>query len=88
MANARFIKDIEGWRGDARLYHVEPPLDGYDYVIVSAVPSWFDTMRPETYIFPANENGEEINMSELSGSFKGDMDHARALRGAGYEVTE
>lgn len=66
---------------DARVYRVEPPLEGHEHVVVSAV-SWFVT---ETYIFPSDGVGV-TGWGELEGSFKGDVDHERALRGAGYEV--
>ena len=56
-----------------------------DHVIVSAVVAMFS--GPETYIFPANDKGEITDWGELDGSFKGDLDHAQALRNAGYEVT-
>lgn len=41
---------------------------------------------PETYIFPANEDSIVVHWGELEGSFKGGLDHERALRNAGFEV--
>lgn len=70
-----------------RLYKLDPPLDGHDRVVVSAVPRAFDTGIPETYIFPAYS--DEFNVAswgELEGSFRGEMNHNKALRNAGYEV--
>lgn len=55
-----------------------------EYVWVSAAHVVFS--GPETYIFPCNAEGEVTNWGELPGSFKGDLDHEEALRGAGYEV--
>ena len=89
---ATFIKTMTGFRGDARLYQVEPPIEyGYDehkatseFVIVSAVSAMFS--GPETYIFPAGTDGEILDWGELPGSFKGSFDHEEALRGAGYTV--
>jgi hypothetical protein len=93
--NATFIKSLDGFRGDARLYKLNPPLEdrGYsddeikkhEFVIVSAVNAMFS--GPETYIFPATSDGEVVDYGELDGSFKGDQDHARALENAGYEVS-
>lgn len=40
----------------------------------------------ETYIFPADMNGNVISWSELKGSFQGETDHVKAMRGAGYAV--
>lgn len=78
---------------EQRLYRVYPPAQyndfgpdeqQTDYVIVSAV--YVPMSGPETYIFAANEEGEVIDWIELSGSFRGDYDHERALKQAGYEV--
>lgn len=84
---AKFVKDA-GWASDARLFRLDPPLDdgdtSYEYVIVSGVVAMFS--GSETYIFPARADGEAINMRELDGSFRGDIDHAKALRNAGYEI--
>jgi len=54
-----------------------------DFVIVSAAAP---NSEPETYIFPANREGKALNMIELSGSFKGELNHVRALENAGYKV--
>lgn len=86
---------------DVAVYHCDPPMPWTDWtgdedvlcyadlVIVSAVP-FVGTDGPETYIFAARKadsGGIEIaSWTELPGSFRGGMDHAEALRGAGYEV--
>ena len=102
MANknktATFIKKIEGWIADARLVHLSAPVAYQifnetgeseerttDHVIVSAVNAFYS--GDETYIFPADSDGEALNMCELEGSFKGYQDHAEALRRAGYVIT-
>jgi len=83
---ALFIRKLV-WKGDARLYRCEPPMPGYDgtlhdYIVVSAVAvGAFD----ETYIFPADEDGKVADFAEMDGSFRGDKDHERAIRDAGYE---
>jgi len=94
MNQAVFVKNLEGWTGDARLYTLLPPLVAIDYdgktvethgfVIVSATVAMFG--GPETYIFPATEDGRCKSFGELEGSYSGGLDHAEALRGAGYEV--
>lgn len=65
-------------------YKLAPPLDGHQYVIVSAanVPM----SGPETYIFASNKAGEIVDWLELEGSFKGDLNHEKALKNAGYKV--
>lgn len=82
---ARLIKRaIPGYNGVANLYRCEPPLEGHEYVVVSAAEVMF--IGPETYIFPGNAEGEVTDLGELGGSYRGGLDHARALWGAGYEV--
>ena len=83
---ATFITQLQGFRGDARLYQVDPPYHGSEYLVVSGIDYAFDTGRPETYIFKANPEGEITDWSELEGSFRGDVDHAGALEGAGYTI--
>ena len=98
---AKRVKDM-GWRGHATLYALSHPMEWEEYCpdteeyvskpcdhcIVSAVVAMFS--GPETYIFPADagsaESCEPLNWTELPGSFRGRMDHARALRNAGYEI--
>jgi hypothetical protein len=91
---ATFVRDIHGFRGDARLYRLNPPMMVHDWrdasdrpvewVNVSAVVAMFS--GPETYIFEADEAGEVKSWAELDGSFQGALDHEAALLGAGYEV--
>lgn len=90
MINAIYIRKTDSPHGFAALYRLEPPLQGdegemLDYVIVSAAnkPKWG---LLETYIFPANQNGEITDFGELDGSFKGGCDHVQALNNAGYQV--
>lgn len=84
MNTATFIRTLDGWKGDARLFKVDPPLDSAAYVVVSAVTVPFT--GPETFIFAADAEGEVTSFSELPGSFSGDLDHARALQDAGYSI--
>lgn len=95
VSTATFVKDLEGWRGDASLFRLNPPLSDepydedvipthYEYVIVSGVDALFT--GPETYIFPADSNGDAVSMLELPGSFRGAIDQEQALHGAGYEI--
>ncbi len=87
MNKATFVKNIEGWNGDARLYRVDvAPSDAptASFLIVSAVST---VIAAETYIFPATESGEVIDWLELDGSQKGIVSHEQALHDAGYELT-
>lgn len=74
---------LPSFNGAARLYHLSEPLDGHEFVVVSAVVAY---SGPETYIFPADESGKVTGWCELHGSFRGELDHESALEGAGYEV--
>ena len=94
---ATFIKTIPGMQGDMRLYRVEPPMEGedrgdgpvptFEHVAVSAAVVPFGS-GPETYIFGCDSEGRDIDFAELDGSFRGGLDHAQALRNAGYEIKE
>lgn len=84
---ATFIKKLtKNFRGDVRLYKLDPPIDGSEFVAVSGIHCALDTGRPETFIFKADGEGNITDWLELEGSFRGAVDHARALEGAGYTI--
>ena len=86
LAQAHYIRHCSSWMGDARLFRLEPPLNRngtqVEYVVVSAVV--VRGSGPETYIFAADADGAVLNWDEMSGSFRGDLDHERALSGLGF----
>lgn len=83
---ATYVKTLQGWKGDARLYLLDPPMLGDRYVIVSAVDAW--DHGPETYVFSSDsEGGTPKGFLEREGSFEGGMDHEQALANTGYTVT-
>ena len=99
MKTATFVSRTTSPVGaDQRLYRLTPPMRAkrwsdeaeeyvdvhYEHVVVSAVFSLFS--GPETYVFGASADGEIVNLMEQDGSFEGGLDHAEALRRAGYEV--
>lgn len=91
MKTATLIKKLGGFRGNAALYLLsEPAPDVYgvptSYVIVSAINYAYDTGQPETFIFPADEDGLVRSYLEIDGSITGVCDHARALANAGYAI--
>ena len=95
MNIAHKIKSLDTFRGEAILFRMEPPLESYDYVVVSAinpkpveVGAFTDLFQPETYIFGADPDGTVLDWHELPGSFQGAMDIPRALAQAGYEIKE
>lgn len=77
---------------DARVFVVSPPLDGHQFVRVSAsnfgATFLQDRSDPETYIFPCTPDGEVIDWAELDGSYRGGLSHARALEYAGYVIVD
>jgi hypothetical protein len=91
---ATLVRNLTGFQGDARLFRLTPPVTVTDwadetttlheYVIVSATTAM--SSGPETYIFPANADGEVVDWCELHGSFRGGLDHEAALNGAGYTI--
>lgn len=94
---AKLIKsNLPGFRGTVHLYELSEPVTfDYDwdtgmdtkntnYVVVSAADVLYS--GPETYIFPADKEGEVLSWSEIKGSFRGALNHTRALHNAGYEV--
>lgn len=77
-------KPISQTGASQEVYHLDPPLEGYEYVNVSAVTAPFS--GSETYIFGSDRNGNIKNWSELEGSYLGGLSHEVALAYAGYEV--
>lgn len=84
MNTARYIKDIEGMNGHVEMFEFNPPIEGNQFAIVSAIVSAFDTRMPETYIFACDSEGKILGWSELDGSYCGGTSIDKALRNAGY----
>lgn len=87
---AHYIKRLDGFSGTAELYRMSPPLLDYDgteheFVAVSATVAPFS--GPETYIFPADEEGNVTGWGELPGSCRGTLDIEGVLEGEGYVVS-
>lgn len=97
MNKAYEISQLNDWKGDARMYSLDVPVkyktwQGDEerefetkFVIVSAIHDII-TGVPETYIFPVNVVGKILDWGELHGSYRGGLEHAQALRNAGYEI--
>lgn len=88
MGTAKFVKMLDGWRGDARLYELSAPVSNesggeFNFVIVSAVVAY---SGPETYIFQASPDGKCVSFAEMQGSFRGELSHAEALAGLGFAI--
>lgn len=99
VKTATLIWQVPEWIGRAALYHLSYPATwakwDYDsdkmvprltsYVIVSAAVT---PDGPETFIFPANPKGHLLDKGEMKGSFRGGLDHARALANLGYTIVD
>lgn len=84
---ATLVRRIEHWTGDARLYKLSEPVPCWDdktteYVVVSATTAPFG--GPETYVFAADAEGKVTDWSEMSGSFRGGLNHGEAIRNSGW----
>lgn len=83
---------------DARVFRLDPPLSRFDdtveetviidTVVVSAIREAFDTGLPETYIFPADEEGNVVDWGELPGSARNVHDVEGVLNKLGYTVVK
>ena len=86
---ATFVKKADGFREYAELFRLEKPKTEngvrFQFIVVSTIKKAFDTLRPETYIFPADSRGKVVSWGELEGSFRGAVDISKALRDGGYE---
>lgn len=54
------------------------------YVVTSSV--FFCYTGSETLIFPSDEKGDITSFTDLEGSYRGGLDHEKALKNAGYEI--
>jgi hypothetical protein len=97
MGTAKRVKStLKEFKGEAHLYKVDPPASYYtghtepehttEYVVVSAVNA--PCSGAETFIFPADEEGNVLDWAELEGSCRGDYTHEHALEEAGYKLIE
>ncbi len=77
---ATFIRDLDGFNGEAELYKCEGG-NLPEYVVVSDIDN-----PTETYIFKADSDGKVLSWTELDGSFRGKKSHKKALQNVGYEV--
>lgn len=97
MKTATWIRDVSAhFNGSAALHRLSEPVvchvwdsshetvEVVEWVVASAVNVPFS--GPETYVFPANEDGEAVSFAEMEGSYRGGLDHGEALRGLGFEV--
>src|SRR5262245_21688983 len=90
MKTAEVVRRVN--TGAARvqwLYRRTPAMKDADggetaYVVVSAAD--VHGTGPETYILAADHTGKITRWLELPGSYRGGLDPACALRGAGYTV--
>ena len=83
------VKNIKEAKGRACLYKLSEPLVGYEYVVVSAARDHrdnYNNMIGETFIFGSDQTGKIKSFLELPGSYRGGLDHQKALNDAGYDI--
>jgi len=84
----RVRSNLRGFTGVAHLWRLSPPVAHggglVDYVVTSATLAAYS--GPETYIFPANPDGKVSDWGEMSGSYRGGLDHEQAIRNSGWLV--
>lgn len=94
---ARYIKTLESFSGEARLYAVDPPVSfprfcdegeqqKTNFIIVSAFYRRRGANGSGTYIFAANASGEVLDWAELEGSQRNIVNHSKVLKDAGYKL--
>ena len=81
---AKFVKELEGWASDARLFELSPELEGNQFVVVSQVKAEFSGW--ETYIFSSDKNGRVDEFTEIGNSQRGVISHEDILKEIGYEI--
>ena len=89
LKSAVAVKNIKEAKGRACLYKLSEPLVGYEYVVVSAARAHkdnYNNMIGETFIFGSDQTGKIKSFLELPGSYKGGLDHQKALNDAGYDI--
>ena len=89
LKSAVAVKNIKEAKGRACLYKLSEPLVGYEYVVVSAARDHkdnYNNMIGETFIFGSDQTGKIKSFLELPGSYKGGLDHQKALNDAGYDI--
>ncbi len=90
MKTAIKIRDLDACHaGDSRaLYRMEPPHEGHEFVVVSALDHVaFGVRYHETYLFEGDSEGEIVSYTDLDGSMRGTTSHAEALKNAGYRIS-
>lgn len=80
---AEHISDLTNFRGDARLFRLASPYKWRAdkphtfYVVVSKADVPYSGW--ETYIFPADVEGNVLDWGELPGSARGNVSHLEAI---------
>lgn len=85
---ATFVEHAEGFRGEAAVYRMSPPLEGYEYVVASAVAlPGYSRIQEETMVFPWDESEKSVlDWGGLAVVYEGP--HAAVFESIGYEVKE
>ena len=75
---AELVRDLDDFQGTAKLWRITGGKRAR-HVITSAASNMIT--GPETYVFASNKKGVVTGWSELRGSFRGGLDHMKAING-------
>lgn len=78
---ARFVKPLRDWHADARIFKAEPPLEGFEEIIVIAAKTPIDL---EMMIWGLN--GDKYKYGLIKSYHTHEKDHRGALSRAGYTM--
>lgn len=75
--------DLANWNGDARLFKLDDPFDGWHHAVV-------ERFAEDTCVYPAHPNGGAVRHPDGGLApwrrYPAPCDHAQALLEMGYEV--
>lgn len=82
---ATFVEPAEGFWGEAAVYRMSPPLEGYEYVVASSVGLSNVFPDSETMVFPWDETAKcVLDWGDLA--VVAEWSHAAVFESVGYEM--
>lgn len=95
QGKAYLVRKLDGWRGEATLYQLDPPYKTFHYkdrtfshvVIMEHITKKDPNHTRETFFIPSDETGEQRGWFQMDHCLEG-HDTAASLRSAGYRIVE
>lgn len=90
MATAtEILHGIGGFDGHARIFRMDPPLNGHDHVAVVVREAWDHNNQAEVVVYGCNDTGAVTNTFRQDGSYvAASPTHSNALMLAGYDIVQ